>query len=112
MTNKFTLSHEDGEVTNTMSFTTVHLDQLLENLDRFIKASGFVPKGELEYVEEDTEKDPVFLLLDTKYGDVTVGVYTDEETVIDAMRFMNTETEKGRFDYCIINTLNHSQYRR
>ena len=53
MSNKFTLSHEDGEVINTMSFTVVHLDQLLENLDRFIKASGFIPKGELEYVEED-----------------------------------------------------------
>lgn len=55
MSNKFTLSHEDGEVINTMSFTVVHLDQLLENLDRFIKASGFVPKGELEYVEEEPD---------------------------------------------------------
>lgn len=50
---KFTLYSNDGEIITEQNFETVVLDQLLINIDRFIRASGFVPKGQLEYVEEE-----------------------------------------------------------
>jgi hypothetical protein len=52
---KFTLYSNDDEVITEQNFETVALDQLLINIDRFIRASGFLPKGQLEYVEEEEE---------------------------------------------------------
>ena len=50
---RFTLYSNDNEVITEQNFETEMLDQLLINIDRFIQASGFVPKGQLEYVEEE-----------------------------------------------------------
>jgi hypothetical protein len=52
--NRFTLFHDDGDAKIEMNFEEVGLENVLEKIDRFIKAAGFLPKGELEYVEEDT----------------------------------------------------------
>ena len=56
MMNKFTLIHDDGKARTEMSFDEIGLQEVLEHVDRFIKAAGFIPKGELVYLEEDTEE--------------------------------------------------------
>lgn len=53
--NKFTLFHDDGTVKVEMNFDEVGLDEVLEHVDRFLKAAGFIPKGELAYSEDPNE---------------------------------------------------------
>ena len=52
---KYTLIHEDGQVRTEMSFDEVGLQEVLEHVDRFLKAAGFIPKGELAYSEDTNE---------------------------------------------------------
>lgn len=60
---KFNLSarHEGLEYGNNfglqMEFEAEMLDDIVQHLDQFIKASGFIPKGNLEYVETVDEND-------------------------------------------------------
>lgn len=112
MSNQFTLTHDDGSAKVEYTFSAVDLDTVLENVDRFIKAAGFLPKGRLEYVDEDDQLlNHVFLIRDSKYNYDDAGIFTDEKEVRDAVKFMNEETEKGRFDYVTITELNQSHYK-
>jgi hypothetical protein len=63
MSNQFTLTHDDGSAKVEYTFSAVDLDTVLENVDRFIRAAGFVPKGELVYLEEEkAEEEPLKLV--------------------------------------------------
>lgn len=53
--NKFTLIHDDGTARVEMSFDEVGLEEVLEHVDRFLKAAGFIPKGDLMYWEDPNE---------------------------------------------------------
>lgn len=53
--NNFTLIHDDGQVRTEMSFDEVGLQEVLEHVDRFLKAAGFILKGELAYSEDTND---------------------------------------------------------
>lgn len=55
MSNQFTLTHDDGSAKVEYSFKAVDLDTVLENVDRFIKAAGFLPRGDLMYWEDPND---------------------------------------------------------
>jgi hypothetical protein len=79
-------------------------------LDRFIKASGFVPKGELEYVEEGDTPYALFVIQDRKHQDKDAGYFTNQQQVEDAVKQMNEETEPDRFHWTFISTYNQWYY--
>jgi len=53
--NKFTLFHDDGDAKIEMNFEEVGLQEVLEKVDRFLKAAGFNPRGSLDYWEDPND---------------------------------------------------------
>ena len=52
---KYTFTYEFDGVKNTTEFTAIGLATLLENFELFLKGNGFVLKGNIDVVEDESD---------------------------------------------------------
>lgn len=57
MSNFYFYNEDDAGVKSETTFQAVSLDEILENFDRFLKAAGFVPSGDLEYTSYESSSE-------------------------------------------------------